>query len=783
MNNWQNQVPQNNQGQFEYNQMPQQQMQYWQQNYNQTEAIYNQNSQYNQYNQDQSGFHQSTGYEQPNYSNMQYSQQTTAEQHAFNDPSKTDADTWNWGWGDEENKTNANVTQSNNLAESFTADKTWDWSVSDDTGAAANSQQQSTSNFKEEGLTKGEQLFPKVGSKHTQSMTKADSYVDHLSRQQLEVPQNQIARNVALDHLTAMGKRSKIENLTPQWSVESQMSQDSSDDLLHTSESDKSHVLSRSSTVSQSPISGHDANLDATVKLERHSPSDFDNNQQGGTFQENREIVSGREYQDIRVKSGSSLFKNPTPPLNKVKNEEFFPPPKNLTPPLQQSTDDTKNPYKRTAGSYHKAANQFRQSNNDSKQFYPVNLETLPDNSEQPDFPQHNQQIHRISPNKTPQPWLENAEIAPMNDRNQYLETGHLSNIDLHSTQACNQQPEVSDTLPPPGLRRMVLGQMEQAEAFASGQYDNDNTNDEPPPGLSRMVLGQTENTPSTNLNVSQETESLVGLHRMIPGESSSPETIRQQNYAMNYTSETELTQLTSHITPQPRSATIGADTPPNANLNRSEAIGSDTSQADTNQTVGASTESRIRADGLDNQTRETPVTSETNRRESIDGQPEENEINNLVSGVRDLTVGGENPTDATPSDVVEVPRRTSRQESTDSERDVRESSPRDRRDHRYFEREEKGKGRSRDRYSPDDYRDKKYDRRRYREKKYEDDTDYYSEKERERRNREEYERKYSSLRREKDKDRRRKDHRDYGRDGRRDYYDRYAEDYENDSR
>lgn len=53
------------------------------------------------------------------------------------------------------------------------------------------------------------------------------------------------------------------------------------------------------------------------------------------------------------------------------------------------------------------------------------------------------------------------------------------------------------------------------------------------------------------------------GLHRMIPGESSSPESnVRQSSRHNDNDSDAELQQLTQH-TSQPRSATIGADTPP----------------------------------------------------------------------------------------------------------------------------------------------------------------------------------------------------------------------------
>lgn len=84
-----------------------------------------------------------------------------------------------------------------------------------------------------------------------------------------------------------------------------------------------------------------------------------------------------------------------------------------------------------------------------------------------------------------------------MNDRNQYLETGQLSDPsqlgylqDPESELVEDQRPQQEDALPPPGLRRMVLGQMEQQE---NGGGNLENFMDEPPPGLSRMVLGQNE--------------------------------------------------------------------------------------------------------------------------------------------------------------------------------------------------------------------------------------------------------------------------------------------------
>lgn len=651
-------------------------------------------------------------YQQSNYGNMQYD--ATNGQQSLNNSfvqGQKETDSWNWGWGDEDNsniQANSNTTTTSNTIDSFSNDKTWDWSIGADNNSIVSDNKTDEHN---------EQMFPKVGETYMQNV-KPES-TPPLSKQNLKMP-----------HLNAI----KNDNLTPQWSVESQMSQDSSDDIVHTSESDKSHKLSRSSTISQSPLSGHDANFELSVKQDfdanldtkRLSPSYNDN------FVEtsgNREILSNKDSRTA------------------TKNERATStPPKTLPPPIQQNRDNSKNPYKQNAGFTHRAVNKFSsniQQDNSAGSNQGVNLETLPDNAEQPDLPQKKPSMRRISPSKHVQQWQENIEIAPINDRNQYLETGQLSDIDLNQSDGSsnNLQQDTADTLPPPGLRRMVLGQMEQTEHIGSS------TNEEPPPGLSRMVLGQTENaTISSN-------DPPFGV-RLIPGESSSPETIsRQPN---------------TETSPQPRSATIGADTPPHVSVNRSETIGSD---------IPAGTDlNRVGADGLDNQA----SSLEGSRRQSIEGQPEDTEVSALTNTVRDLTVG-ENTTDAASLGTGDAKRKTSRQESSDSDREHRDSSPRNDRGRRHVDR---SKGRSRDRYSPDSYRDKKYERSRYRDRRYEEDTDYYSEKERERRSREEYERKYSSLRRDKEKDRRRKERHEYGRDDRRDYYyGRYDDDYENDTR
>uniref|UniRef100_A0A182WDD2 Sec16 Sec23-binding domain-containing protein n=1 Tax=Anopheles minimus TaxID=112268 RepID=A0A182WDD2_9DIPT len=103
---------------------------------------------------------------------------------------------------------------------------------------------------------------------------------------------------------------------------------------------------------------------------------------------------------------------------------------------------------------------------------------------------------------------MENQEIAPNNDRNQYLQTGHLSedgygaetpSSSVNSRAALqvvsgseldvNHGDANDGRLPPPGLSRYVPGQNEQQpEPFVQSSVGQ--SFPEPPPGLDRMVPG-----------------------------------------------------------------------------------------------------------------------------------------------------------------------------------------------------------------------------------------------------------------------------------------------------
>lgn len=134
--------------------------------------------------------------------------------------------------------------------------------------------------------------------------------------------------------------------------------------------------------------------------------------------------------------------------------------------------------------------------------------------------------------------------------------------------------------------------------------------------------------------------------------------------------------------------------------------------------------------------------TGKGSRRDSIEGEQQEKKIGNITKTLRNLTVG-ENLTDGQTSNTSFTDsnvRRLSRQESSDSEEEQKKQSRvlRDKRTNEKFRRDkerekERTRDRNKDRYSPDSYRGRKYDRRRYKDRYYEDETDFYSDKEKER--------------------------------------------------
>ncbi|GJQ86246.1 hypothetical protein Trydic_g8945 [Trypoxylus dichotomus] len=859
-NNWYNQTAQNQPKQQPYQYNPTQtQTNYWQQQYATNNFPQNQPNQYQQqqlygqHNPQQnyySGAPQQTLNDQYNQQIQHYNYNTKTEvqnnpyeiQQSQQQTSTTEQDSWgnSWQWGDEDNSNvepkppniNSAGTQADAVADSFTAEGSWSWSIDESSSSTstlnyikpehsnATTSLTSLDSFKQEPGIDG--LFPKMGrlaDKHNNILDNNDA---------------QVNKNLEPAKAPGVIKLRNIESLTPQWSTESQMSQESSDDILQTSESDK--MLSRSSTISQSPISGHDGIAENLMPVQeipnlKYEQQDVKQEPLESSESTQKAYSPPQQYENVEILSNikqeavqsylpppmgqnapTTSFKSHTPspsiqnltppPPTQGANKTHTPPPpmKNQTPPMMSShgsLDDLKNPYKRNTALSHAAASKSRILNPPVGDRLPppglqpftqsVNLETLPDNSEQPDsllpqIPATNQALKKNNTSgvntgvqiPTTQQLPDNNEVAPINERNQYLETGQLSD------ESTNQlQVENNDTLPPPGLRRMVLGQMETNDSNLNAPVD------EPPPGLSRMVLGQTESSSSlTNaLNPRDSNGPPVGFSRMVPGESSSPESNPRHQYQVyqddnrheEYNSEVEMNQLHSNNLPQTRSATIGADTPPTvpnpaisqSNMNRSETIGSDSKPEDVVRPVGVVSENRVGAMGVDRDemgsNNQDNIHTGENRRDSIEGEPQDKDLKDLIGGVRDMTVSTD--VGASNNELEQSSRGRSRQESTDSDREGNgNKSPRDHRerDRRYREKDDR-REKNRSRYSPDNYRDRRYDRRRPRDRRYDDESDYYSDKEKENRReerKEDYDKRYGSMR-SKDKDRRRRDVRD----------------------
>ncbi|XP_044731095.1 uncharacterized protein LOC123294083 isoform X3 [Chrysoperla carnea] len=846
-NNWYNQtqgqtVPTNNQEQnYNWNQTSQQNIgggsgNYWQTTDQQQSAYNNviapgtnanqypyqtptpplllqsQNQQYYQ----NAGYHQNVGQTQPprpssvqqsqhDFNQSNYTQQQQQQPTSLTNQNNPESDPWDWGWGDESTTNNSGNTNENNVNQNFSTiqdsfnqgDDTWNWTVEDsNSSSTSNSYKTEIGKQQMKNETKLDEQSPSVLFEQMGPLAGK-----HQGKPTEEPKENVVSLEQIPSTFTGRRMQQNDSTLTPQWSIESQLSQDSSDDMLPTSESNK---LSRSSTISQCPSlpnSSQDCEQTYTnqeeIKQEPPSmspwtDSNFEPTQISDVTQainnltlqhqnlfENKEIVTPETH----------IAKNVTPPLNPVKISS---PPLTTPPPGPSNVEDSVNPYKRSSGKpnykIRVASNLYTgrssQENILSSNFIQqpnllekksqlevnqvANLETVPDNVERPDqIPIDLTCQNNTSRKINNQPWssssgVENLEVAPKNDRNQYLETGQLSDNDVPDIQQNDSEQNTEE--PPPGLRRMVLGRTEN-ESIASSSIN-------PTPriltGLDRVVDGESENvmnSQSINSNSIPEGnyELPAGLHRMVPGESSSPEsnarwlTNATNAYFRSNTfddddTEAELQNIEGNIPHRPaqRSETIGADTPPTTQ--------SSDSALNRNRNVLASDVRETNVDGADTQSDSVPVSSDTSVR---NGSQNHDRID-VQTTLRSQT-DGENTTDN--NTAKDQNRLTTRTDSSEDDREIREASVDRRKNKSPTPRYEKDKKYYRERESsPERYWDRKNDRRRRgggtgigdRDTRfYEEDTDYSSDKERKDRrlkdnrpNRDEYDRIYNSLKR-----------------------------------
>ncbi|XP_052130597.1 uncharacterized protein LOC113215394 [Frankliniella occidentalis] len=615
-----------------------------------------------------------------NYTSYDYSHQPVH-------PTQSQAnDTWNWGV---EDTSPAPVQQqpslNNNLDQSFQNDTSWNWSVDQTTSP------QNAANYYQMGY----------GGQH--------GYVDQNQTSENHLPVNENLRysdgNIeqTIQHdLSNVGQFTKLEeefkteppvgiseryedqlepamsetsknSMTPQWSIESQVSQDSDDissSLGHTggisptstsqaksedsaqrgfgSASDaqnlwedteddedaieKNSLLDHMQDSNTAQVDSHsNLNLDETISalenlnvtLETSQTSNAParesslppySNVLGSTSDSSLgSSLPGSQFSNMSP-IGGPLSTHPTGPPAGMPPSSGGPPsgippssggppsgipPSSMAPPTLVASVGG-NPYSvNRSGLNHKSANKLFPNATMSRQLFAPPLQSgnviennksnsetlansnLMDNQLGPvenrsQEPPAGQETggSTIPSSQTPPLWQaqENHDIAPRFglDRNQYLETGQLTSQTseeenapppgLHrlvTGQLTEQDSQLEVSTPPPGLDRMVPGQVTEREGLrmVPGRMEDDDDDDddddidsnlrgssrnasrvpsrdqntEHAPNLRRMIPGQTDSQEEDEElpNISIGPGDLPpGLHRMVPGESSSPESL-----------------------------------------------------------------------------------------------------------------------------------------------------------------------------------------------------------------------------------------------------------------
>lgn len=271
--------------------------------------------------------------------------------------------------------------------------------------------------------------------------------------------------------------------LTPQWSIESQMSHTSSDRSIESDNLDSTATTSEEIN---------------NIRTNQNIESCYENNQYHSNYLQQNE-TNLDERKDILTNIGEmDSLDQALMEINEPKPQTVSPPP-SLPPPsivvdkklIPPPSGTSSNLYRRTTLPMHRNL-QFQAPTVAAPTVMPTVMPT--------NLYHDNHEI--ITPENSEIPEIINQEIAPTNERNQYLQTGHLSEEStILPLPAAPAVIENVDFLPPPGLSRLVLGQPEN-ENFQ-------NNYNEPPPGLDRMVPG-TELTNSSDLNFERHADGEV---------------------------------------------------------------------------------------------------------------------------------------------------------------------------------------------------------------------------------------------------------------------------------
>lgn len=910
---WQMQQQQQQQSQPQYNQQYGQM--YQQQGYsNNANQFYQPSTQYNQNFTNQNFNNAQQEYPQNYYVNQGMPQQNFVQNKVNNDSWE---DNWDWGWEDSSKQksiANQNAAQestsqqqelnnANTIEESFLPTNTWNWAMED----KKEPQEPPSSTTVVQGnmelsLQPQEHPQPDVSPQiEFDGQGNTSNPPSQYLPEEVKTLNDRDAVKERLPNL-ALGKRFNLENLTPQWSIESQMSQESSDGpQTHSEGTYRSENQSRNSSKGSPGLNTDNSNFNysqsrldevysQSSEWSKYSNEDgtlMDSHKSNSSRRESRDELSS-SMQDMSISNTENVASNAIKAENDVEQKvsEYLPPsfqpppsaspadliqsvssnvpPPHISsampppppvstatqPPLSVATTSgppptnfppptaSQNPFKHAGPFSHKNISKVH-TNVPPQSFPPqmpnsnltspavvgkisqgnrmpvgfgANLETTPDNSERPDQPQ----TANFRPGPITQQVPDNLEVAPQNDRNEYLQTEHLSSVDY------GENTDFSRSVPPPGLRRMVVGQQE-----AEYSQNLNVSGDEPPPGLARMVPGQqnesdniyiqsndnymerhvdgqmNDNTvrpfrqadgQQTSDNYTQPPPNRssdrrpIGLDRMVPGESSNNEYTQYQSGNYGSSNEPRVVTGVDHDYPLRTDAgptdvreqnVDGSDyTEPTVRNPTRNVIGLRESTNDSSVDFGAAPEE---------QQREVTMEGENLQDLSIISGAEmsfsREQMFDVVSG-NATDAGKERSHEA--SDSVEYPASGSRRQSVnrantsgeDSERDRFKSSPRRDRDNkkssrdrdrdrerdkdgrysrgdRKFDRdpdrrsvrdgrrsEKDRRDRERDREKDHERRDRDRDvspeprrqRRSTRSHRYETDTDYYSDRERDRR-------------------------------------------------
>ncbi|XP_055715475.1 protein transport protein Sec16A isoform X4 [Phlebotomus papatasi] len=381
----------------------------------------------------------------------------------------------------------------NVIEDSFSTDHgSWNWSLDASTGQKTSPKTSQSNHSRNASMGGGGEL---VENQQQLPENILASLPDEARNTQGNLPNPLLSRVMKSDH-----------QLTPQWSTESQMSHSSSD------RSGESENLDSRSSMTTSEEPHNDSSRSFSPKKVEYNhqildkqPDKLDETLMALSVATAPPKVDSPKSPPLERQTQSPGIL-PTPPQTNLARASPGPPP----PVASAQRSNDRNPFKRSGMAVHKTL-QFQAASKPTvspDNFYqpplPVSQETINQETLVPDNAEVVPQVTNQFPPIRSGPEVENHEIAPNNDRNQFLETGHLAEENLSvPAPATNSPPsEAVDSLPPPGLSRYVLG---EPEVRPSGGMDVP----EPPPGLDRMVPG-TDLANASNLSMERQADGQV---------------------------------------------------------------------------------------------------------------------------------------------------------------------------------------------------------------------------------------------------------------------------------